>query len=740
MIRAVWWKSTLFWVLLVGAAYLLLGLFGVPPLVKSQLTSTIDSRSKLDPAVKTVTFDPITFTLRFRNMRLKESDKTVLEVEGMTVNFDPLASIYRWEWSFGNVGIDSPRVKVRRGESGVINWSRYRKPQDPSPKRTTSRDTRYYSIDNFRLNKGEIHWSDHSSTPHTDLAFSSIDFTLKNIKWPPSINSTLSLRSEIGKKGILRARGKIMGDTRSINSDIVLSNLPLTYLNDHLRNVIKGKWRSGRLNIRAKLRTSMSPLSLEVTAQGWLDNMLLLNLEGDTVASLEKTTIENVKVHWPKRQFKVGTTKVKKPHVVLKVDEGYRTNLGKLLVAEDESDTPIRKKVTWSGSVGPVRIASANLDFTDVNVPGTFRANVQGLTGSIGEVSTARGDSGTVSLNGQLSNQSTVKIDGSINSFSLASRSNVTMEVENFGLPKLSPYSAKFIGYNIERGKLLLTLNYTSEDGQLSGENHAEIQQLTMGDQVEGAEFSVPVKLAIALLKNRNGVITLDVPVSGDINDPKLDFTKLIRQSVQSAFQSILSSPFSFLAGMIGANPDELKYVEFKPARSQLTERANSGLDKLTRIMDKRPLIKLGIRPSWAETDQLRFARQTLDDYLRDQGNDPDRLSQSVSALETRFTQVSSQDELAEIRQNHTSRQEGSFSDVLDREAYALKLYDLIIDRMEISQDTLRTLAQKRASTIRQTLLVNGIEPDRIFVLNEKQVQSKSSDSVVKLPLTLSGN
>lgn len=59
----------------------------------------------------------------------------------------------------------------------------------------------------------------------------------------------------------------------------------------------------------------------------------------------------------------------------------------------------------------------------------------------------------------------------------------------------LSPYSVRYAGYGIERGKLHVEVNYlVLPDGKLTANNNIVLNQLTFGDKVEGAPASLPVK------------------------------------------------------------------------------------------------------------------------------------------------------------------------------------------------------------------------------------------------------
>ncbi len=738
MIRSTWWKSKLFWVLLAAALYLLAGTLVVPPLVKNQLKSMITTQSPLDPGIESVKFNPITFTLRLRNLTLETSEKTVLDAKKITVNFDPLVSIYRWDWSFGNIEIDSPQVSVTRNKSGLINWTQYRSLPDTPTERAVNTDTPNYTVDRFRLKNGRVDWSDRLRPPEAGLMLSEIDLGLENLHWPASGNSPLKLRSKIGDGGVFRINGTLYADTRTLDSNFRLDNFVLRDLNDYVRKRIQGQWKSGRLDVRGSLRASAAPLTVNLSGKSKMTNLKFVDLNGDTVGGWSKTTIDNIDIKWPRKEFRVGPIDIQSPHLALEINENYRTNLGNLLVpkTQENASPPQQRDISWSGSVGPIRVTSADLNFSDENVPGSFQTNIKDLDGSIGKTSMTGDDTADVSLNGTLGGQSKVSLDGSISLFSFFSRSNITMEIVNVGLPTLSPYSGKFLGYKIDRGKMLLTLKYRIEDGRLSGDNQVVLEDFTLGEYVGNEMIAIPMKLVVSLLKDSDGVIRMSVPVSGNFNDPSFDFSNAIYKAVRSILTSIMKSPFSYLAKLVGSEPDELRFVEFEPAGSRLSQRAVNGLDKLVKVMKQRPLIKIGVRPGWSESDRRKFASRSLDSYLNRQGGNQNNLSQSVFELETRYSELTSPKVVSGIQEEH-KLEEGPRKGTTDEEAYAQELYEKIVEKTRVNPDKLQELAQKRASNIREYLREQEIQPERIFILDPNELNPDLSDPAVKIPLTV---
>ena len=123
---------------------------------------------------------------------------------------------------------------------------------------------------------------------------------------------------------------------------------------------------------------------------------------------------------------------------------------------------------------------------------------------------------------------------------------DIRARVNGLDLPPLSPYSMKYAGYGIERGKLSMDVRYEIKaDGQLTATNRVVLNQLAFGDKVDGSGSSLPVKLAVALLADRRGVIDIDLPVRGSLNDPQFSMGGLIWRAFVNLIGRAVTSPFS---------------------------------------------------------------------------------------------------------------------------------------------------------------------------------------------------
>ena len=165
----------------------------------------------------------------------------------------------------------------------------------------------------------------------------------------------------------------------------------------------------------------------------------------------------------------------------------------------------------------------------------------------------------------------------------------------------MTPYSGKFMGYRIKRGKLSLGLEYDIKQAQLKADNKILLEKLYLGEKMESPDaVGLPIKLAIALLRDKNGNIDLDLAVHGDLNDPKVNTASLIWQALKKVIVKICTAPFRFLGNLLGiGGGDDMEFVEFEGGASRLTPPQHERLDNLGKALTERPQLKLQVRGAY---------------------------------------------------------------------------------------------------------------------------------------------
>ncbi|MFM0381557.1 DUF748 domain-containing protein [Paraburkholderia strydomiana] len=245
---------------------------------------------------------------------------------------------------------------------------------------------------------------------------------------------------------------------------------------------------------------------------------------------------------------------------------------------------------------GQLVLQQGRVTYTDNFIKPNYTANLVGIQGTVGAFGTQSTTSAPVEIAAKLAANGPLSIRGTVNPLIAKPALDLTASAHDIELTNLTPYSAKYAGYPITKGKLNVDLHYKLENDQLNADNHLFIDQLTFGDHVENdTATKLPVRLAISLLKNSRGEIDVNLPVSGSLSNPEFSIGGLIWHAVLNLLQKAVTAPFSLIAHAFGGSGEELGYVEFEPGSAQLSEDDNKKLDTIVKALGSKPSIRMDL-------------------------------------------------------------------------------------------------------------------------------------------------
>jgi len=245
------------------------------------------------------------------------------------------------------------------------------------------------------------------------------------------------------------------------------------------------------------------------------------------------------------------------------------TNETKVAVAEKTGAT---NTAAMQISIGAIVITNTALNFSDRSLTPNVNMSIKSVNGTVSGLSTEEMQHAIVDLNAKVDGVGPVAITGTINPLNGAQTNEIKISVKDVDLTPTSPYAGKFAGYGIAEGKLNLDLAYELIGKKLTAKNVITLDQFSFGEKVESADAThLPVRLAVALLKDRDGKIVLDVPVEGSLDDPKFRIGKVVMRVIVNILEKVATSPFSLLGAAFGGGGEELGYEDFSPGSAELT-------------------------------------------------------------------------------------------------------------------------------------------------------------------------
>ena len=380
-------------------------------------------------------------------------------------------------------------------------------------------------------------------------------------------------------------------------------------------------------------------------------------------------------------------------------------------------------------AVGRVNVSGGSADFSDLSLPLPFAAKISELNGQISTISSVSSEPAKIALKGRVDEYGLAEVSGQVRPADPSASTDISVLFRNVDMPRLSPYTTKFAGRKIDAGRLNLDLRYRIENGRLAGENGVRIEKLKLGEKVDhpGAA-DLPLGLAVALLTGPDGSIVLDMPVTGDVGDPKFSIGGVVMKTFANLITKLVASPFNLLGRLVGMDSEEFDRVEFRPGSAELGPPEQEKLAKLAQALVMRPNLALELRgvsdiePDSAALREARLAAEVEARLSQRSADDAAMLGERRrSVLEELAAERLSVD-LGGLREENRRPEDPAQLDgkqVLDLPAYLAALEKLLQADEVVSQEDLDGLAGQRAQAVRNALTGDEqIEASRVKVLD----------------------
>jgi hypothetical protein len=262
-------------------------------------------------------------------------------------------------------------------------------------------------------------------------------------------------------------------------------------------------------------------------------------------------------------------------------------------------------------AINTMAISNASVQFTDRSVQPPVKASIDEVSGTVTGISSDELNRADVHLTAKVGRSGPIEITGKLNPLSTNTPTDLRVSLTDVDLVPTSPYAGKFLGYRLNRGKLGLQVQYEVSQRKLNAKNVLVLDQFTLGERVDSPDaVKLPIRLAIALLKDRNGKIELDVPIEGNLDDPQFHFGKVIFHVLGNIITKMVTSPFAALGAVFGGKGEEVSYQDFAPGRTDLQQANLEKLDTLLHGLEERPGLQLEIEGSYDPVGDLEALRR----------------------------------------------------------------------------------------------------------------------------------
>lgn len=601
-------------------------------------------------------------------------------------------------------------------------------------------------LQDVQLRNYQVHLADRSQKEPVALDVGPLNVDLQGFDSLNQSPFTLKLDTGIGKQGKLQAAGQVNLAPVTAKLDVSTRDIDLRIAQAYLSPFIRLELRSGMLasDLKVDLK-STEPLAFTVAGKAQVNQLHTLDTIKDRdFVKWQQLNVDGLSyVHGD--AVSIDKVTLLQPYARFIINEDRTTNVDDLLIPQPAGATSGQTKAASKPAskplgvrIGQININDGSANFADLTLTPNFATAVQQLNGQIGTIDNRKPAPAKVDVKGKVDRYAPVTIKGALNPFNPLASLDIATSFKRVELTTLTPYSGKFAGFRIRKGRLNLDLHYKITNGQLQAENKVVVEQLQLGEKVDSPDaVDLPIRLAVALLKDTEGKISIELPVSGDLNNPQFSVMPIVWQTLRNLVLRAAQAPFKFIGGLItGGGSEDLGNVAFAPGSSELSGDAKSALDKLASALKERPELRLEIEGTSAQSSdgppiaQQRLEREYQATWYKILQRRGDKVPANASMLVVDDSDKPAM--LEGIYRNRLKQQPPAEWQQLSRDERTTKLREAVIKSWAESAALLRTLGQERASSIKDYLVDKGkLEDDRVYFIDTSLGQAEKDGRVI---------
>ena len=642
-------------------------------------------------------------------------------------------------------------MKLARERNGSIDVARVMKTTEATG---TASDERTWTLafEKWQIERSSIDIEDRVPEPAVKLAVRGFALTAANYSNARGAKATTSIHARVGQRGRLAWNGMLATNPVSFSGQLDASGLDLLTVRPYVESGTNLSLIAGTLAAKGSVAVDLPERSPGKAS--WKGNVTVTDfaaLDKPTASDLlrwKRLALDDVDVATEPFRLAIGRIGAEDYYARAIVYQDGTLNLTRLMTPGSDPEPaadakpagqpagPAPARVPLPVTIGRVELARGNVNFSDFFVRPNYSANLTDVTGSVTTMSAEQ--AGDIAIGARVDHTAPVEVSGRIHPFAQQLSLDIKAKARDVDLPPLTPYSVKYAGYGIEKGKLTFDVHYRVENRKLVAENRLVLDQLTFDPQRVDSPTAtkLPVLLAVSLLKDTRGVIDIQLPIAGSLDDPKFSVGGLLIQVIVNLIAKAVTAPFALLSAAFGRG-EELSIVPFAPGSAALDEEAQKRLETLGKALADRPALKLDIGGrADPESDREALRRAAVESAMKHEkikslaaaGNAPASVDLVTIGAEERVRWLTAAYRESSIK-DRPRNVIGMVKELPPAEMEAMLLADAKVD-----DDALRLLANRRAQAVKDELAAKSIATERLFLTVPRLSGESGSASPAQSP------
>jgi len=708
----------------------------------------------------------LSISLKTLKLRKRDGQEEFLNIPTLTIQNTGL-DLNKKEISVGDLSTQKGAILVKRLKDGKLNLQtlfpeaakkeegQEKREGKPTQENTGKAENPWVvNVEKISVEEYQIKGEDQTPAEPVTMMIDEIHLKANNLSTAEGQKGNASLALRLNQRGAISTEGAIGINPISANLKMSLKEIEVKPFQPYLTDKVKITVTDGALSTTGNLTLGSSDKKeLKATYSGGasLNHFASIDkLNAEDILKMESLAFDDI--HFDSNPFSMDVKGIALSNFYARVliHPDGKLNLQEIFAKEEakkeapskreppspekKGDEPSKEKEPPKNiKIGNITLQGGRIDFSDKSVNPEFSAKLSEIGGRVSGLSSEETSLAEMELRTKLNDYAPLEIIGKINPLKQDLYVDLKVRFKDMDLSPATPYFGKYAGYTIQKGKLSFDLKYLIDKGKLDSKNVIFLDQFTFGDKVESPHATkLPVKLAIALLKDRKGEIKLDIPVSGSLDDPKFSIFGIILKIILNLIAKAATSPFALLGAVFGGG-EELSYLEFDDGIATIAETNTKKIDTLVKALSDRPALKLDIEGHVdLERDreglkQLLFQRKSKAQKLKEM------VKKGIHALPVDEVKIEPKEYEKYLKMAYKEEKFPKPRNILGiaKDLPVPEMEKLMLTHIEIKESDLRSLASQRAMSVKDAISKTGkVESERIFILEPKSLSPEKKEKL----------
>lgn len=711
----------------------------------------------------------------------------------------PVATLQSVQLSQGDILLKPQQVSVQsvllsglkteliHAPNAPLNWQRILATSSTvqkSSRNKTSQPDWKVTLKKLALADGQLHIEDQSPSGAVVLDIQKLALEARDASLDLKRAIPLKTSFNIAQGGRFEAQGKLAPAPLSAELQLKLAGVSFKPFAPYINQFALLKLNDGNANLNGKLTVKeASALALNFNGGFSVDKLALVE-EANNAPFLawEQVASDSLAFSLAPNRLHMASLNIRQPVGKFIINPDKSTNLARILRSQAEAAAPavvaaptlvkpelatasndlakptlaapalvieaapisvaeeINEPEAFPISIETMRIDDAKVEFADLSLTPQFGTNIHALSGVINGIATNPNATAQVELDGKVDEYGAARVRGSVKPFKATQFTDLKVSFTNVEMNRLTPYSGKFAGRRIESGKLSVDLEYKINQRQLAGQNKFVINKLKLGEKVDSADAAnLPLDLAIAILEDSDGLIDLDLPITGSLDDPQFSYGGIVWKAIRNVLGKIVTAPFRALGKLFGGDGDKLEAIMFDAGSATMSPPELEKIKTISLALNKRQGLTLGVVPSYdTELDTRNLQETTIRRQIAaemglqltpEQAPGPVDLSnpKAQKAVDTLHDTLTKKSLLKKLAAKLEKPPAGHYDAALEK----------LITSVEIKDADLLALAASRSKAIQTALVDAGLAAERVRVDKAVVVKGDAKTKAIATKLTI---